>query len=138
MKYVLYSDVQGNLVIISQKLHNRYGFIVLKVTLPEVSHFFLRETQLKLSLFWNFHNFLRNTWDMGWCVMKPVLIHFSYSLIVQCWFQSIRKDWLLYTRHSWKASKDTKTSTLRQSPPTWSRETNQYPKTERSFTCSLI
>ena len=51
MKYVLYSDVQGNLVIISQKLHNRYGFIVLKVTLPEVSHFFLRETQLKLSLF---------------------------------------------------------------------------------------
>ena len=39
MKYVLYSDVQENLVIISQKLHNRYGFIVSKVTLPEeMSH----------------------------------------------------------------------------------------------------
>lgn len=47
-KDILYSIVQGNLVIISQKLHNRYGFIVSKVTLPEVSYFFFRENQLKL------------------------------------------------------------------------------------------
>lgn len=50
MKYVLYSDVPGNLVIISQNLHNRYGFIVSKMTLPEVSHFFLRGNQLKFAL----------------------------------------------------------------------------------------
>lgn len=106
------------------------------VTLPEVSQFFSSENQLKLSLFWNFHNFLRNTCDVCWCVMKPMLIHFSCSLIVQCSFQPVWIDGLFYTRRSWVASRDTKINTSAQFPPTWSRETNQYPKTEITFNCS--